>query len=196
MTLAVIVPVKGLAAGKGRLAAILSDAERARLNRSFLERTLALVARFPRAGVRIVVSPDAEALAIARAQGAVALVESAPGLNAALEEAARHAAALGAEACLVVSTDLPRLELVDLDEMATGGSVAIAPDRRGTGTNALYLGRFGLIPFAYGEASFAAHVGAARAAGIEPRIVRRPGLAFDIDTPEDYRRWIAAIRAR
>lgn len=192
MTLAVIVPVKGLAAGKGRLAEILSDSERAQLNRLFLERTLAVLAKFSRARMRIVVSPDDDALAVARALGAIDLREAVPGLNTALEGAASHAAALGADETLVVHLDLPNLAVEDLDAIAAGDGIAIAPDRGGAGTNALYLSRPRLIPFAYGEASFAAHVAAARTAGIEPRILRRPGLAFDVDTPEDYREWLAA----
>jgi 2-phospho-L-lactate guanylyltransferase len=190
MTLAAVVPVKGLAAGKGRLAAVLSDAERASFNRRLLERTLGSLATVARVRTIIVVSPDDEALAVATAGGAVALRETAPGLNAALAQAVEVAAKLGAAEILIVSVDLPFLEAADLEAMVPGHGVAIAPDRRGTGTNALYLSRPGLIDFAYGERSFAAHVAAAAAAGTPAAIVRRPGLAFDVDTPDDYREWL------
>jgi 2-phospho-L-lactate guanylyltransferase (CobY/MobA/RfbA family) len=44
----------------------------------------------------------------------------------------------------------------------------------------------GLIPFAFGPDSFAAHCAAARAAGVEPAVYRADTLAFDLDTPEDW----------
>ncbi len=69
-------------------------------------------------------------------------------------------------------------------------SVAIAPDRLGTGTNGLALAPPGVIGFRFGTGSFAAHRAEAQAAGVEPAIVARPGLAFDLDTPEDLARWL------
>jgi 2-phospho-L-lactate guanylyltransferase len=191
MTLAAVVPVKGLAAGKGRLSAVLSDAERATFNRHLLERTLGILAAVPRVRTTIVVSPDDDALAIARFRDAAVLRETTPGLNAALAQAARYAGDFGATELLIVSVDLPLLEPADLERAMPGYGVAIAPDRRETGTNLLYLSRPGLIGFAYGERSFAAHVAAAVAAGASAAIVRRPGLAFDVDTPADYREWLS-----
>ena len=61
--------------------------------------------------------------------------------------------------------------------------MAIAPDRLGTGTNGLALAPPGVIGFRFGTGSFAAHRAEAQAAGVEPAIVARPGLAFDLDTP-------------
>ncbi len=64
--------------------------------------------------------------------------------------------------------------------------MAIAGDRLGTGTNALAISPVGAIPYAYGEGSFAAHQQAAEAAGRSLRVVRRAGLSFDVDTPDDF----------
>jgi 2-phospho-L-lactate guanylyltransferase len=64
--------------------------------------------------------------------------------------------------------------------------LVIAPCRHRTGTNALLLRPPGLIPFAFGPDSFAAHCAAARAAGVEPVVHRANSLAFDLDTPEDW----------
>jgi 2-phospho-L-lactate guanylyltransferase len=44
----------------------------------------------------------------------------------------------------------------------------------------------GLIPFAFGPDSFAAHCAAARAAGVQPVVHRSPTIALDLDTPEDW----------
>jgi 2-phospho-L-lactate/phosphoenolpyruvate guanylyltransferase len=188
MTLAVIIPVKGFVAGKSRLSTILSDAERAAVNRAFLDHTFDVLAQFPRAGMRIVVSADDEVLAVARARGAVAAPERSPGLNAALGDAVARADAQQATDILVLSIDLPRLASDDLEALVAGG-IAIAPDQSGRGTNAIFLPVGVRIAFAYGESSFAAHVASARSLGHEVRVVRRPGLAFDVDTPDDYREW-------
>jgi len=190
MTLAVIVPVKGFATGKSRLSEILSDVERTTLNRTFYEHAFDILSRFSRAEILIAVSADDEVLADARSRRAIALPERFPGLNAALKDAVARADALGATDILVVSVDLPHLAGSDLEAMVAGG-IAIAPDRGGRGTNAIYLPDGVRIPFAYGESSFAAHVAAARSLGHDVRVVRRPGLAFDVDTPEDYREWLA-----
>jgi len=66
-------------------------------------------------------------------------------------------------------------------------ALVIAPCRHGTGTNALLLRPPDLIPFAFGPDSFAAHCAAACAAGVEPIIYRADNIAFDLDTPEDWR---------
>jgi len=63
--------------------------------------------------------------------------------------------------------------------------VVVAPCRHETGTNALLVHPLGLIPFAFGPDSFAAHCAAARAAGVEPVIYRSEAVALDLDTPED-----------
>ena len=63
--------------------------------------------------------------------------------------------------------------------------VAIAPDRHNEGTNALLVCPPGLIRYAYGIGSFARHCELARQAGARLEIVHRPGLALDLDLPED-----------
>jgi len=73
-------------------------------------------------------------------------------------------------------------------------TVVVAPCRHGTGTNALVIHPIGLIPFAFGPDSFAAHCAAARAAGVEPVIYRSATIALDLDTPEDLEE--AGVRSR
>jgi 2-phospho-L-lactate guanylyltransferase len=66
-------------------------------------------------------------------------------------------------------------------------ALVIAPCRHGTGTNVLMLRPPDLIRFAFGPDSFAAHCTASRTAGVEPIIYRDGNVAFDLDTPEDWR---------
>ena len=52
-----------------------------------------------------------------------------------------------------------------------------------------------VMPLRFGGASFVGHLRRARAHGIEPQIVRRAGLALDIDTPDDLAAFLAAPSA-
>ena len=65
----------------------------------------------------------------------------------------------------------------------------IAPDEQEQGTNALALTPPAADFFKFGPDSFQAHLAAARARKLAVRILRRPGLALDLDTPENYRRF-------
>jgi len=62
----------------------------------------------------------------------------------------------------------------------------VAPDRLRQGTNALYWRRAPRV-FRFGRTSFAAHQQAAREQGLTVEIIDRPGLAFDLDEPQDLR---------
>ena len=48
------------------------------------------------------------------------------------------------------------------------------------------------VPLRFGDDSYFPHLVAARAAGIEPVIVRLPGIGLDIDHPADLRKFVAA----
>jgi 2-phospho-L-lactate guanylyltransferase len=181
------IPVKPIAEGKSRLAGALSPHVRERLNAMLFSQTLdAVAAIFPAENI-IVVSRDAALRTLATARGMNAIAEQGDALNAALCEAA---AFVGQDALLAISTDLPEIKPAEVRAMLTqaekpGRAVAIAPDRAQRGTNALFTAPAGCIPFSFGEESFAAHLAAAKDAGIEPTIIKRPGLAFDLDLPED-----------
>ena len=192
MKLIAVLPVKPLAEGKTRLEAVLGAAGRRALNRRFFVRTLGLAARQPGPASTLVVSRDEAVLALARASGAHGVRETATGLNRALDLARRHVRALGADALLVLPVDLPRLEVADLDAMIAaaeeGAQLVIAPDEKASGTNALLLAAGDTLEFCFGDDSFKAHLEAARRSGIAARVIDRPGLAFDVDTPADHAR--------
>ena len=200
----IVIPVRSLTNGKRRLAPVLGPDERAALVRRMFLRTLeaALAAGPP----VLVVSPDPAALALARDRGATGLEEPRPvELNHAIELAARDATIRGADALLVVFADLPDLEAEDLRAMlpppadpATPADavVRIAPDEVGIGTNALYVRPPGLLAFEYGETSCRRHVEQAQARGARVDRVERPGLRFDLDTPDDLERHKRRRRGR
>jgi 2-phospho-L-lactate guanylyltransferase len=86
---------------------------------------------------------------------------------------------------IVLHSDLPLLIVGDVEalvERADVGGLAIAPDRLVTGTNAIALAEGRRFAFAFGADSFRRH---RERAGPGWRLAARPGLAIDIDTPED-----------
>jgi 2-phospho-L-lactate guanylyltransferase len=115
-------------------------------------------------------------------------------LNRALEQACRHAIEKNVQAIAVLPSDLPDIAAGDIaalrDALGPAPSCVIAPDTSEQGTNALALSPPSADLFRFGPCSFAAHLRAAAARGYRTQILRRPGLAHDLDTPESYRRWL------
>jgi 2-phospho-L-lactate guanylyltransferase len=190
MTIWAIVPVKPLRRAKSRLSPVLGGEERLALSREMLNRVLGALARIPDIDRTLLVSRDSEAMALARQHGARTLSERPPiDLNQALQQATRAALGSGASAVLVVPADLPLVTSEDLEEILALGVappiVVLAPDRHGAGTNALLVSPAGLIEYAFGPSSFDRHRTLALAAGARVAVCDRPGLALDLDLPED-----------
>lgn len=193
MTLNILIPCKPLASGKTRLAPVLGAAERHALCTELLRRTLGYTLGLMPAARCHLLSADEEAAAIAAAQGVATIADPGGGLNAALRHG-RDALcrASGIVAVLILPIDLPRLSLGPLRAFVdTDADIVIAPDRRGRGTNALYLApdAAARFDFRFGEESFAAHRRAAAEAGLSCAVFADARLAFDIDLPADLRDW-------
>ena len=190
MTIWAIVPVKPLRLGKSRLSGVLSDDERAVLNRMFLEQTLDILRSIPRVTQTLVVSRDPAALAIARDFGARTVLEDGtPNLNSALNRATMLAKNYAPRGVLVLPADLPLLTYGDLleffEHVCEPPCMVITPDRHELGTNALLMAPGGLIPYDFGPDSFARHCEHARKQGACLEIVRNENIELDLDTPED-----------
>jgi 2-phospho-L-lactate guanylyltransferase len=121
------------------------------------------------------------------------LDDSGGGLNAALGLACRYAVARGARVVAVLPSDLPNVTADDAKALVASLRPApccvIAPDEQEEGTNALALAPPEPDFFRFGPNSFQAHLELARASGMTVRVLRRPGLAHDLDTPDEYRRY-------
>ena len=192
-----LVPVKPFLRSKSRLAGVLSPDERADLSRGFLSHALDVLAQVPEISQVLVVSRDPAALALARDLHAHTVTEAgAPDLNRALTRATQAALVERAGAVLILPTDLPLLAVADVQtliaEDGAGPQVALAPDRHGTGTNALFVRPPGLITYAFGPDSFQRHRALAQAAGATVRVCHLAGLALDVDQPEDLAAYQAA----
>lgn len=190
MTLWAIVPVKPLRRGKSRLAGTLSEDERTELNRSLLQNTLKTFADLKEVEEVLVISRDPQALAIARQHGARTVREDGqPELNTALKRATVIAQVYATRGVLILPADLPLITREDvltlIGQVGDPPAVVIAPDRHGTGTNALLISPAGLIEYDFGEDSFQRHCQRAREAGARLEIVNLPTLGLDLDLPED-----------
>jgi 2-phospho-L-lactate guanylyltransferase len=191
MSIWAIVPVKPFTQAKSRLKNILSPEARANLGRDFLTHTLDVLAEIPEIGYRLVVSRDSAALTLARERQVRTVTESGtPDLNTALRRASEMAQTLGAHAVLILPTDLPLLSAGEIRQLIAEpnmeAAVVIAPDRRGQGTNALFVRPPGLIEYSFGDDSFRRHLAWAERAGARVRVYHSTGTELDVDLPEDW----------
>jgi 2-phospho-L-lactate guanylyltransferase len=185
--IAAIIPVKTLAQAKSRLGTLLSASERRALVLAMLSDvldSLTTAQKIDRVGL---ISADPAVLAYAAARGVEALADHTTDLNAALEQAAAHYAARGADATLVLPADVPLIQPYEIDALIsehTSRGLVIAPSRDG-GTNALLVGPALALPFLFGAGSLARHLAAAHERGLAARVFRSPGLEIDVDRPDD-----------
>jgi 2-phospho-L-lactate guanylyltransferase len=198
--IAALVPVKRLAQAKSRLLPVLSNGQRRELVLAMLEDVLRLTLSQPGIAATAVVSADDDVLAFARGLGAHPIRESRParGLNAALAFAADVLARQGADGVLVIPADVPLATPEDIEALQAAwqkAPVVLCPSHSG-GTSALALRPPQAIPFRFGPRSFAAHRRAAVESGLPVAVLSRPGLALDIDRPEDLRAVLAAGPSR
>lgn len=178
----ILVPAKPLALAKARLSGVLSAAERRTLTLAMLSDVCAAAVASGAGAVRVVASDD-ESFAAAAAEGASAVADPTP--DAGLVPSLEAVVPPDAGGVLVLSSDLPAVSPEDVRALCGSTGVTLAPDRAGAGTNALWRSPPGAIELAFGPGSRAAHESLAAAAAVPFRIVSRPGLALDVDTPAD-----------
>ena len=198
--IAALVPVKRLAQAKSRLRAVLPDGPRREFVLAMLEDVLRLALGQPAIGATAVVSADEDVLSFARRLGAQPIREppGSRGLNAALTFAAGELARQGASGLLTLPADAPLTTPADIDAILTAwkqAPVVLCASHSG-GTGALALRPPQAIPFRFGPRSFAAHRRAAVERGLTTAVLSRPGLALDIDRPQDLAAVLAAGPSR
>lgn len=192
MTIWAIVPIKPLRLGKSRLSAVLSDDQRAVLNRTLFEQTLDTLRNTREISQTLVVSRDQAALAIARQFGARTVLEDGtPDLNSSLTRATLLARNYAKRGILILPADLPLLTTDDLlsflQFLHEAPCAVIAPDRHDNGTNALLVTPGGMIKYDFGPGSFGRHCANALEKGARLEIVHNEHIMLDLDTPEDLK---------
>jgi 2-phospho-L-lactate guanylyltransferase len=180
-----LIPIKARGAGKTRLAGVLSPRDREGLVEAMLahvvETAEGVVARV------LLVGPERSGVAASCER----IEDVGGGLNGALEQALAEIASRGnAPARLILlPADLPCLSPDEMERLAQlpPGTVGIAPDRRGRGTNALSLPlpEAAAFRFHFGTDSAALHRATAENLGLNAVTITGPGLEKDIDEPGD-----------
>jgi 2-phospho-L-lactate/phosphoenolpyruvate guanylyltransferase len=179
-----LVPVKQRTEGKQRLSSVLSPESRATLVRAMLEHVLMTLTHCRAIDEIAVLSPQHDVLSA----DVWALPDPGCGLNRALHDGLQTLVRCGAERVAVVTADLPLLnadEVLSLVEASNVTGIALAPDRRRIGTNALCITVPSSFVFRFGDRSLERHRAEAARLGIAPAVLALPGLAFDVDQPED-----------
>lgn len=192
-----VVPVKNFEGAKQRLAPALAPAERVALFQAMLEDVLtALSAARGLSGVALL-TRDPRAARLAERFGARIIAEPENrGHTAAVATAGETLARERAKGLLAIPGDVPLATAAEIEAVLArhraAPAMTIAPAHDERGSNCVVCSPPGAVPLRFGDDSFFPHLAAARARGIEPAIVRLPGLALDIDTPAD----LAALLAQ
>jgi 2-phospho-L-lactate guanylyltransferase len=185
-----VVPVKELDRAKERLAPVLPPERRRALVLAMLEDVLTALAATPGLDGLAVVTVDAAARGLAERYGARIIETGArDGHSGAVAAAARLLTAQGCPGMLTVPGDIPLVTPAEITKLFAAHRLApaftIAPSRDERGSNAIICSPPVAVPLRFGEDSFFPHLRAAEACGIRPTVLRLPGIALDVDTPED-----------
>jgi 2-phospho-L-lactate/phosphoenolpyruvate guanylyltransferase len=192
----VLLPVKAFGKAKQRLAPALDAPIRSGLARAMLIDVLSALRR-ARTPERIVVFTAAhEVLEMVEPLGFQTIVEkSVDGHSAAVNQLIQEFLATSSK-ILAIAGDLPTLSSAEVDFALNAASepVTLFPSRDWTGTNGVVFIPPAHIAMEYGEGSFRRHLSKASVTGLQADVMDLPGIAFDIDTPEDLQAFMDSPR--
>jgi 2-phospho-L-lactate guanylyltransferase len=191
----ILVPVKILANAKQRLSGILSPEERVALAEAMCEDVLQTLANWQNRPAVAVVTGDSFASGLAARFKFDVIADENSGETSAIEMATAACKARGARSTLVVPADIPLIECAELQKIidsAPPNGAVLVPDAEGRGTNAALRSPCDLFPLRFGNDSFLPHQAAARGTGLPCVILKLPGIARDIDRPQDLLELAAA----
>jgi 2-phospho-L-lactate guanylyltransferase len=188
----VLLPVKNFKDAKQRLAPAFNAEKRAGLARAMLKDVLHVLGRARSAERVIVFTACDEVMEMAKPLGFEVVREKvvdghSSAVNQMVDEMSSHCSRI-----LSIAGDLPRLTPSDVDFALEAASepITLIPSRDWTGTNGVVFLRPARIKMEYGDGSFRRHLSKAAAAGLHSDVMDLPGIAFDIDTPEDVRSFL------
>jgi 2-phospho-L-lactate guanylyltransferase len=193
----VIVLIKDFGSAKQRLRPALGPKAR----RGLARRNARLAVRAAAAGDHVLVVAGGEGVAdLASVWGAEVLLEPREeGQNMAAQRGIERAMQAGADAVLLLSSDLPlvtpeavRDVLDSVARLRPPVAVAVPAIGRG-GTNALYMRPPDAIRLHFGDDSLAKFRDDADAAGVEFVIHHSDAMALDLDEPSDLARLSRAV---
>ncbi len=191
----ILVPIKNLAGAKQRLSPILNPEERCALAQAMCEDVLEALANWQRRPAVAVVTTDSYASDLAARFHFEVIPDNDSGETSAIEMATAVCRKRGAENTLVVPADIPLIDSSELQKIADSapqGGALLVPDAAGRGTNAAWRSPGDLFPLRFGNDSFLPHLAAAKATGLPCVVLELPGIARDVDRPEDLHELAAA----
>ncbi|MGB7601726.1 MAG: 2-phospho-L-lactate guanylyltransferase [Candidatus Sulfotelmatobacter sp.] len=191
----ILIPVKNLSAAKQRLAAVLDQPARTELAQTMLRDVVTAIAAWPRRPSCALVTGDPFALDLARQYDFEVIPDPAnPGETGAIEMATRLCVERGVDSTLVIPADIPLIQATELEQIyavAPDEGSVLAPAADGRGTNAIFRRPANLFPLRFGNDSFKPHLAAARATGKSCQVLKLPGIAVDVDNPEDLQQLLS-----
>jgi 2-phospho-L-lactate guanylyltransferase len=191
----ILIPIKNTSSAKQRLATVLDQPSRTRLAQAMLHDVLTTLHQWKDCPRVAIVSSDPYATELARKYEFEVIPDPEnPGETGAIEMATAVCVARGADSTLVIPADIPLLQAWELEEIvkhapAEGSVLVPAGDRRGT--NAAFRRPANLFPLRFGNDSFKPHHAAAQATGKPCLVLSLPGIAVDVDNPEDLEQLVA-----
>jgi len=195
----ILVPIKILADAKQRLSPVLSSDERFALAQAMCEDVLQTLARWPNRPPVAVVTSDSFARDLAARFNFEVISDDNSGETSAIELATAVCKQRGARSTLVIPADIPLIDNSELQailENVPSAGALLVPDAAGRGTNAAWRSPADLFPLRFGNDSFLPHRAAAQATGLPCIVLQLPGIARDVDRPEDLFELAAATGER
>ncbi len=185
-----IVPVKELEGAKQRLAPLLTPAQRRALIEVMVGEVLEAVAGVRGLAGVMVVTLDATATELALRLGARVVADGArDGHTGSVTAGLKLLAREGRGGMITLPGDIPAATSAEIEAVLAAHlgapSFTISPAHDDLGSNAVVCSPPDAVPPRFGENSYFPHLDAARRVGIEPTVIRQPGIAMDIDHPAD-----------
>jgi 2-phospho-L-lactate guanylyltransferase len=152
--------------------------------------TLDAVAGCRRLAGVMIVTLDPRAAALGERIGARIVTEGArDGHTGSVNAGRRLLAGEGRGGMITMPGDIPATRANEIAAVLSahlaGPSFTISPAHDDFGSNAVVCSPPESVPLRFGDNSYFPHLDAARRQGIEPTVIRQPGIAMDIDHPVD-----------
>jgi 2-phospho-L-lactate/phosphoenolpyruvate guanylyltransferase len=185
-----VVPIKELDGAKQRLAGFLDASLRRDLAEVMIGEVLEAVAGAAGVTGIIVVTLDPLATRLAGRSGARIVTEGArDGQTGSVAAGQAILAREGRGGMITLPGDIPCVTSAEIEAVLAAHTAApaftIAPAHDDLGSNAVVCSPPDAVTLRFGDNSFFPHLEAARRRGIEPTVIRLPGIAMDVDHPAD-----------
>ncbi|MGC1184643.1 MAG: 2-phospho-L-lactate guanylyltransferase [Candidatus Dormiibacterota bacterium] len=186
-----VIPIKSSVGSKQRLAAELPADVRQLVSRALASRMVRCAAEGWAPSRVVVVGDDPEVTDLCRRLGVATIGDFGGGQSDAVRAGQAWCLEQGATTLATVAADLPQVESVDLRRLwqtaddLPSNSLALIPDRGGSGTNGMLVRPADRDTFLFGPDSLRLHFEVGARLGLQVSLLDLPSLTWDIDRPED-----------